>query len=151
MILEAHAWQSGKRSRLWNTGSWVWIPLKAGFFPNLNDTSLHRALHVHPSIILIWLKYHWKIMKAPSYCMELRRQIHSLGLICQRRVKLYRWPLLLHNKCIQKHQEQPILLFSVQLRTLQSQILEQFNNFVNGQDVVYHQYGLLRCVVYHQN
>ena len=33
------------------TGSRVRIPLEARFFPNLNGTSLHRAFHVHPSIV----------------------------------------------------------------------------------------------------
>ena len=32
-------------------GSRVRIPLEARFFPNLNGASLHRAFHVHPSII----------------------------------------------------------------------------------------------------
>ena len=29
----------------------------AGFFPNLNGASLHRAFHVHRSIVSKWLKY----------------------------------------------------------------------------------------------
>ena len=36
-------------------GSRVRIPLDASFGPNL--ASLHRAFYVHPSIVLIWLKY----------------------------------------------------------------------------------------------
>ena len=31
----------------------------ARFGPNLNGASLHRAFYVHPSIVLIWLKYCW--------------------------------------------------------------------------------------------
>ena len=38
-------------------GSRVRIPLDASFGPNLNGASLHRAFYVHPSIVLIWLKY----------------------------------------------------------------------------------------------
>ena len=38
-------------------GSRVRIPLDASFGPNLNGASLHRAFSVHPSIVLIWLKY----------------------------------------------------------------------------------------------
>ena len=38
-------------------GSRVRIPLDASFGPNLNGASLHRAFNVHPSIVLIWLKY----------------------------------------------------------------------------------------------
>ena len=41
-----------KRSRLRITESRVRIPLEARFFPNLNGASLHRAVHVHPSIVL---------------------------------------------------------------------------------------------------
>ena len=54
-------------SRLHIMGSWVQILLQARFFWNLNDASLHRALHVHPSIVLIWLKYCWKGWKAPNH------------------------------------------------------------------------------------
>ena len=32
-------------------GSQVRIPLEARFYPNLKDASLHRAFHVHPSIV----------------------------------------------------------------------------------------------------
>ena len=35
----------------------VRIPLDASFGPNLNGASLHRTFYVHPSIVLIWLKY----------------------------------------------------------------------------------------------
>ena len=38
-------------------GSRVRIPLDASFGPNLNGASLHIASYVHPSIVLIWLKY----------------------------------------------------------------------------------------------
>ena len=41
-------------------GSWVRIPLEVRFCPNLNSASLHRAFHIYPSIVLIWLKYCWK-------------------------------------------------------------------------------------------
>ena len=41
---------------------WSWW-----FFLNLNGASLHRALYVHPSIVLIWLKYCWKGHKAPNH------------------------------------------------------------------------------------
>ena len=60
---EASVWPSGLRSRLRFTGSQVRIPLEARFFPNLNGTSLHRAFHVHPSIVLKWLKYCWRDVK----------------------------------------------------------------------------------------
>ena len=45
------------------TGSRVRILLKARFFPNLNGASLHRAFHVHPSIVSKWLKYCWRDVK----------------------------------------------------------------------------------------
>ena len=44
-------------------GVTVGIPLEARFFPNLNGTSLHRAFHVHPSIVSKWLKYCWRDIK----------------------------------------------------------------------------------------
>ena len=56
-------WPSGKCSRLRITGSRVRIPLEARFFPNLNGASLHRAFHVHPSIVSKWLKYCWRDVK----------------------------------------------------------------------------------------
>ena len=65
--LETSPWPSGKHSRLWITGSWVWIPLEARFFPNLNCASLHRAFHVHPSIVSKWLKYCWKGCKTLTH------------------------------------------------------------------------------------
>ena len=43
------------------------IPLEARFFPNLNSASLHRAFHVHPSIVLIWLKCCWKGRKTLTH------------------------------------------------------------------------------------
>ena len=45
----------------------VWILLEARFFSNQDIALLHRALHVHPSIILIWLKYFWKGCKTPKH------------------------------------------------------------------------------------
>ena len=48
-------------------GSQVRIPLEARFFPNINGSSLHRAFHVHPSIVSKWLKYCWcKTLTHPS-------------------------------------------------------------------------------------
>ena len=44
----------------------VRIPLEVRFFQNLNGASLHRAFHVHPSIVPIWLKYCWKGRKTPT-------------------------------------------------------------------------------------
>ena len=41
-------------------GHGVQIPLEESFFQNLNSFSLHKAFHVHPSIVPIWLKYCWK-------------------------------------------------------------------------------------------
>ena len=40
-------------------GSRVRIPLDASFGANLNGASLHRAFYVHPSIVLLWLKFCW--------------------------------------------------------------------------------------------
>ena len=60
---EASAWPSGYCSRLLITGSRVRIPLEVRFFPNLNGGSLHRAFHVHPSIVSKWLKYCWRDVK----------------------------------------------------------------------------------------
>ena len=44
----------------------VRIPLEERFFPNIDGTSLHRAIHVRPSIVPIWLKYSWKGRKIPN-------------------------------------------------------------------------------------
>ena len=38
---------------VWTVKYEVWIEV----CPNLNGASLHRAFYVHPSIVLIWLKY----------------------------------------------------------------------------------------------
>ena len=73
--VEASAWPSGYRSRLRITGSRVGIPLEARFFPNLNGASLHRAFHVHPSIVSKWLKYCWKDVNPNS-------SIHDQSLRC---------------------------------------------------------------------
>ena len=43
----------------------LWVSLEERFFPNLNGASLHRAFHVHHSIVPIWLKYCWKECKNP--------------------------------------------------------------------------------------
>ena len=40
------------------------------FSPNLNGASLHRAFHVHPSIVSKWLKYCWRDLK-PSLIQSL--------------------------------------------------------------------------------
>ena len=48
-------------------GSRVRIPLHARFGPNLNGASLHRAFYVHPSIVLVWLKYCWSGCETPNH------------------------------------------------------------------------------------
>ena len=59
MMNEVLLWPSGYHSRLRIKGSRVQILLEARFFPNLNGTSLHRALRIHSSlsVVLMWLKY----------------------------------------------------------------------------------------------
>ena len=59
-------------------------PLEARFFPNLNGTSLHRAFHVHPSIVLIWLKYGWKGRKNPnSSILILKNPAQNMAGKCE--------------------------------------------------------------------
>ena len=85
-----------ERSLLRITGSRVRIPLEERFFPNIDGTSLHRAFHVRPSIVLIWLKYCWKGHKIPNSSihqiwlrMFSKVQIQSIVCICLKRTLSY--------------------------------------------------------------
>ena len=53
-------------------GSRIRIPLEARFLPNLSGASLHRAFHVHPSIVSIWLKFCWKGRKTSNQSFSTR-------------------------------------------------------------------------------
>ena len=51
--------------RLQMNGLQIWIS------PNLNRALLYRALHIHPLIVLIWLKYCWKRHKTKTKSSSL--------------------------------------------------------------------------------
>ena len=83
------------------TGSRVRIPLEARFFPNLNGASLHRAFHVHPSIVSKWLKYCWRDVKPvhPSifkHLLHWNRLANQSQILCRASLGtgnegLYKW------------------------------------------------------------
>ena len=83
---------ASERSQLRITGSRVRIPLEERFFPNIDGTSLHRAFHVRPSIVPIWLKYCWKGRKIPNSSIHQiwlrifsKAQIQSIVCTCLKR------------------------------------------------------------------
>ena len=61
---------------------------EARFFLNLNNASLQRAFHVHPSVVLILLKYRWKgrkpqLIHPPIHIKTLSKPTQNLSIYSQ--------------------------------------------------------------------
>ena len=82
IIYEASTWQSVSTRDFGSQGLRFESPSRRNSFQTLNGASLHRALHVHPSIVLIWLKYCWKRHKALDHpCIHPWKYTSILGQI----------------------------------------------------------------------